>query len=218
MSIITLATTKGGAGKTTLAQIIVGTACDLGYSVAAIDGDVNGTLSDWLARSDGLDVECRRVSDQSEIVPAAHALRDRNDLVVIDTAGAPSQATLFAIGCSDLVLIPVQLSRGDVAEAAKTYNVVQSAGEMVERKIPARIVFTDYAPKTNIARHVRKQVKKSGLPTMRTRLHHLVAFKELTFSSKVLKQGTAAAQGQLLVDEIIEMGCLSLGREMKKAS
>lgn len=218
MSIITLATTKGGAGKTTLAQIIVGTACDLGYSVAAIDGDVNGTLSDWLARSDGLDVECRRVSDQSEIVPAAHALRDRNDLVVIDTAGAPSQATLFAIGCSDLVLIPVQLSRGDVAEAAKTYNVVQSAGEMVERKIPARIVFTDYAPKTNIARHVRKQVKKSGLPTMRTRLHHLVAFKELTFSSKVLKKGTAAAQGQLLVDEIIEMGCLSLGREMKKAS
>ena len=213
-----MATTKGGAGKTTLAQMIIGTAYDFGFSVGAIDGDVNGTLSDWLARSDGLDVECRRVRDESQMVATANALRGRNDLVVIDTAGAPSQATLFAIGCSDLVLIPVQLSNGDVVEAAKTYNVVQSAGEMVEREIPGRIVFTDYTPKTNVAKRVRKHVKNKGLPTMRTRLHHLVAFKELTFSGKVPKKGTAAAQGQLLVDEIIDMGCLSVAREMTEAS
>ncbi len=141
-----MATTKGGAGKTALAQMIIGTAYDFGFSVGAIDGDVNGTLSDWLARSDGLDVECRRVTDESQMVATANSLRGRNDLVVIDTAGAPSQATLFAIGCSDLVLIPIQSSSGDVVEAAKTYNVVQSAGEMVEHEIPARIVFTDYTP------------------------------------------------------------------------
>jgi chromosome partitioning protein len=218
VSIITLATSKGGAGKTTLAQIIVGTVHELGYSVGVIDGDVNGTMSAWLTRSANLDVECLRVRDESQIVPTAHALRARHDLVVIDTAGGPSQATLFAIGCSDLVLIPLQLSNGDVVEAAKTYNVVQSACEMVERDIPGRLVFTDYTPKTNIAKHVRKQTKKRELPTMRTRLHHLVAFKELTFSGKVPKKGTAAAQGQLLVDEIVAMGCLSLGSQMKKAS
>ena len=41
MSIITMAQTKGGAGKTTIAQLIVGVVKAKGYSVAVIDGDVN---------------------------------------------------------------------------------------------------------------------------------------------------------------------------------
>jgi chromosome partitioning protein len=48
MSIITIATSKGGAGKTTLAQIISGAACERGLSVAAIDADYNHSLSDWV--------------------------------------------------------------------------------------------------------------------------------------------------------------------------
>ena len=48
MSIITLATTKGGAGKTTIAQVLARSIHEMGYSVGVIDGDVNATLSDWL--------------------------------------------------------------------------------------------------------------------------------------------------------------------------
>ena len=131
---------------------------------------------------------------------------DKHDLVVIDTAGAAIQATVFAIGCADLVLIPVQLSSADVIEAIKTYDLVKSAGRMVKRKIPGRVIFTDYQPNTNIASFVEQQVKQNKLPAMRTKLHRLVAFKELTFTGKIPSKGTAGAQAQLLVQEIEKLG------------
>ncbi len=218
MSIITLATTKGGAGKTTLAQVIVGNVYEQGFSVGVIDGDVNNTLSDWLERFSKIKVDCHRIQDETQIVPMASALERKHDLVVIDTAGARSQATVFAIGCADLVLIPLQLSSSDVIEAIKTYNLVTSASEMVKREIPSRVVFTDYTPKTNIAKYVKKRVKKHELPTMKTRLHRLVAFKELTFTGEIPKTGTAGAQGQLLVQEIQKMGLLPFMDELRMAS
>lgn len=218
MSIITLATTKGGAGKTTLAQVIVGNVYEQGFSVGVIDGDVNNTLSDWLERFSKIKVDCHRIQDETQIVPMASALERKHDLVVIDTAGARSQATVFAIGCADLVLIPLQLSSSDVIEAIKTYNLVSSASEMVKREIPSRVVYTDYTPKTNIAKYVKKRVKKHELPTMKTRLHRLVAFKELTFTGEIPKTGTAGAQGQLLVQEIQKMGLLPFMDELRMAS
>ena len=62
------------------------------------------------------------------------------------------------------------------------------------------------------------RVKDAGLPTFKTRLHHLVAYKELTFSGKVPSKGTAGAQGQLLVQEIEQLGALPFMHELKRAS
>ena len=218
MSIITMATSKGGAGKTTVAQMIIGAVHRLGYSVAVIDTDANGTLSSWLSNQNKMAVECRQICDDASIVPAARKLERKHDLVIIDTAGARSQSTIFAIGCADLVLIPMQLSNADVVEAEKTYKVVRSASKMTNRQIPARIVYTDYTPKTKVAKRVRKEIQGRDLPVMITRLHHLVAFKELTFNGRVPKKGTAGAQGQLLVQEICEMGYLPFMKKYKRAS
>jgi chromosome partitioning protein len=163
-------------------------------------------------------VDSRLITDETKIVAEARKLERKHDLVVIDTAGVRSQATIFAIGCADLVLIPVQLSSADVIEAVKTARVIKSASDMAGRKIPARVVYTDYTPKTNIAKQVRKQVRKHGLETLKTRLHHLVAFKELTFTGKIPKKGTAGAQGQLLVQELSDLGYLPFMIEYQKAS
>ena len=48
MSTITLATTKGGASKTTTAQMIIGAIHRMGYTIGVIDCDENKTLSRWL--------------------------------------------------------------------------------------------------------------------------------------------------------------------------
>jgi chromosome partitioning protein len=117
-----------------------------------------------------------------------------------------------------MVLIPLQLSQADVVEAEKTYRMVKSTSEMSGNRIKSRLVYTDYTPKTKVAKKVRKTVDALGLPTMKTRLHHLVAFKELTFSGKVPRKGPAGAQGQLLVQEICELGLLPFMQEYQKAS
>ena len=125
---------------------------------------------------------------------------------------------MFAIGSADLVIIPLQLSKADVVQAQKTYNLVQSTADITGRNIPARLLFTDYTPKTKIAKKVRQRVKEHGLPTFKTRLHHLVAYKELTFTGKVPRTGTAGAQGHLLVQEIAQLGILPFMQEFRRAS
>ncbi|MFV2089367.1 MAG: AAA family ATPase [Pseudomonadales bacterium] len=218
MSVITIATTKGGAGKTTVAQMIIGAVHNLGYSVGVIDCDENQTLSSWLKASNNMAIETRAVLDETMVLEEVRKLQRKHDLVVIDTPGANTQSTVFAVGCANLVLIPLQLSHADVVEAEKTHRLVKSASEMTGSKINSRLIYTDYTPKTKIAKKVRKTVDALGLPTLKTRLHHLVAFKELTFSGKVPRKGTAGAQGQLLVQEVYELGYLPFMQEYRKAS
>jgi cellulose biosynthesis protein BcsQ len=50
MTIITVASSKGGPGKTTLAQILVGNLAAEGVTVAALDADPTGGLSRWASR------------------------------------------------------------------------------------------------------------------------------------------------------------------------
>ena len=219
MSTITLATTKGGAGKTTAAQMIIGALHRLGYTIGVIDCDENMTLSRWLNNSSHMAIDVRSVLDEVQVVPEIQKMQRKYDCVIVDTPGVYSQSAVFAMGCSDLVLIPLQLSQADVVEADKTYRLVKSTSRMTDRKIKARLLYTDYTPKTKVAKRVRKAVDDLSLPVMKTRLHHLVAFKELTFTGRIPKKGTAGAQGQLLVQEICDMGYMPfMEQEFKRAS
>jgi len=127
VSIITIATTKGGAGKTTLARLILARAALAGLKPAAIDVDFNHTLTDWVTAVAKYPITVRHELDETRIVPLVTELHETHDLVVIDTAGAASQATIFAIGCADLVLVPISPSAADIVEGIKTVNLIRSA-------------------------------------------------------------------------------------------
>lgn len=202
MGIITIATSKGGAGKTTLAQIITGSVSGAGHSVAAIDADLNHSLQDWVTRFDHRHIVTHHELNESKIVPLVEELQAQHDLVVIDTAGAATQATVFAIGCADLVLIPCQLSSADVVEAAKTKRMVDSAAALTRQTIPHRVVLTDYQPKTVVAQHVESELAELGLDTLPTKLHRLVAFKEMTFTGEVPTTGAAGQQVNDLLRDV----------------
>lgn len=208
MTTITMATSKGGAGKTTIAELLIGTLADRGHRVAAIDADLNRTLANWVEVFTSHPITVRAETDETEIVPLATTLEGSHDLVVIDTAGAAARATVFAIGCSDLVLVPVQLSSSDVVEAIKTVKLVKSASEMTKREIPARIVFTDYQPNTKIALHTEAEVAKYGMLALTTKLTRLVAFKEMTFTGEMPVAGAASVIVDELLHELKTLGAL----------
>jgi chromosome partitioning protein len=208
VSIITCATSKGGAGKTTIAQVLLGTLAEGGYKVAALDADFNQTLSNWVQGIGHYPITVLGEIDETKIVSSAIELEDTHDLVVIDTAGAAAQATVFAIGCADLVLVPIQCSSADVIEAIKTVKLVESAAQMTKRDIPVRVIFTDYQPNTNVAEHTKQEVRKYQLPVMKAKLHRLVAFKEMTFTGRAPRAGKAALQVEKVIREAKAIGAL----------
>jgi len=208
MSIITLATTKGGAGKTTLARLILACLAPSGIRLAALDADENRTLTDWVTRIARQPITVVHQTDAAEIVPQARKLHAAHDLVVIDTAGAHTDAMILAMGLSHLVLVPLQPSLGDVVEAIKTCKLIASAGELVGREIPARVVLMATQPTTNVAERIETDVVRAGLPLMQTRLSRLVAFQELSYSGLAPAAGTAGAQAAALIAEIAAFGVL----------
>ena len=82
MSIITVATTKGGAGKTTLARLILGRTAQMGLKPAAIDADFNRTLTDWATTFAKPPLTVRHELDETNIVPLVSELHEAHDLVV----------------------------------------------------------------------------------------------------------------------------------------
>ena len=194
MSIIAIATTKGGAGKTTLARLILGRSALSGLKAAALDADFNHTLTDWVTTAARSPITVRHELDETKIVPLVSELHEAHDVVVIDTAGAASQATIFAIGCADLVLVPVAPSSADIVEAIKTVNLIKSAAQMMRKEIPTRVVLTAVQPGTNIAEHIEKEIAKAKLPLLDTRLHRLVAFQEMSFTGIPPTSGLAGLQ------------------------
>lgn len=217
MSIITIATSKGGAGKTTLAAIIAGALSERGHRVAAIDADYNHSLRDWVTTFNRYPITVEHELNETNIIPLAERLGQGSELTVIDTAGAATQATVFAIGCANLVLIPCQLSSGDVVEAAKTLQLVKSAARMTGEDITARAVLTDYQVNTVVAGHVERELASVGLEVLRTRLHRLVAFKEMTFTGEVPQTGNAGEQVNEFITDLADLGALPF-LNMKLAS
>jgi chromosome partitioning protein len=201
VSIIAVVSSKGGAGKTTIARLLLGYAAQHGLKVAALDADLNHSLADWVSTLSKYLIEVRAEVDETKIVPTVTELQGAYDFIVIDTAGAATQATVFAIGCADLVLVPLKLSSSDVTEAIKTMNLVKSAAMMMGREIVARVVLTGFKPRTTIAAHVEREIANAKLLDLKTRLHDLVAFEEMTFSGVVPVAGIAGLQAEALYEE-----------------
>jgi len=201
VSIIAVVSSKGGAGKTTIARLLLGYAAQHGLKVAALDADLNHSLADWVSTLSKYPIKVRAEVDETKIVPTVTELQGACDFIVIDTAGAATQATVFAIGCADLVLVPLKLSSSDVTEAIKTMNLVKSAAMMMGREIVARVVLTGFKPRTTIAAHVEREIANAKLLDLKTRLHDLVAFEEMTFSGVVPVAGIAGLQADALYEE-----------------
>ena len=107
MAVITYASVKGGAGKTTSAIITATTLCR-NHKVVIIDADPAHRVMNWAEKGD-LPVRLEVVASRGEkhIHDEIDAAKKRADYVLIDLEGAATRLNAFAMGESDLVIIPM---------------------------------------------------------------------------------------------------------------
>lgn len=127
MRVITMASRKGGAGKTTIASHLAVEAVRCGQGpVAIIDTDeMAGLRKWWQARTAETPV---LVDLAGGVAKTLEALRGQGfKLVFIDTPPALTQDATDAVLAADLVLVPVQPSPDDLRAIGGTVSLANTA-------------------------------------------------------------------------------------------
>lgn len=184
MSVISVCSTKGGVGKTTLVMCLADAFARQGGSVAIVDGDPNGHVQTWRERA-GEDCKVAVMSEPNEakIQDVIAEAASKYALIFVDLEGAASQAVTYAIAESDLVLIPTKVSGMDLQEVYRTYEVVKRAEKMLKRTIPARVVFSQMATlNSRVATHSRQEIRANDIPVLQTEVIQRAAYQQIHFT------------------------------------
>jgi chromosome partitioning protein len=208
-TVLTVASTKGGAGKTTIVMALAGALAAEGLRVAVVDADPNRAYASWVEQAyEGPAVAVRAEADEARLAAAIDELSPQADLVLVDTAGFGNRAALLAIAAADAVLVPCTPSRADVEQAAKTLELVEGAARAARRAIPARVVPSRLKQATAVSRHAIAELDAAALPRTAAGIGDRVAFAEMTFSGRVPAGGDAGQEVAELVAELRKLGWL----------
>jgi chromosome partitioning protein len=182
MPTIVFGSPKGGAGKSTSAVLLATQLAGLGAPVTLIDADPNKPLSRW-AKLPGKPDNLTLVADVSEdtIIETIETRGRNTPFVIVDLEGTASMMVAYAISRADLVIIPVQGSYLDAAEAAKAIKLVQAQEIAFKRKIQHRVLFTrtSAAIRTRTFTSIEGQFEANEVPTFETQLHERDAYRAL---------------------------------------
>ena len=182
MPTILFASSKGGVSKSTSA-VVLGTQIALrGASVTMIDADPNHPVATW-AKRPGKPDSLAVVSDVSErtIIDEIEAAAEKTAFVIVDVEGTASMTVAYAISRADLVIIPVQGSQLDAAEAAKAIKLIRQQEKAFGRRIPYAVLLTrtSAAIQPRTLRHVRAELEGAQVPIFNTQMHEREAFRAI---------------------------------------
>lgn len=122
MKVITFAHQKGGVGKTTLSLNVAHSLKKLGFRVALIDTDKQGSTYKFGKGYTNLDVFALNGEDFD-----FSTLTDKYDYAIIDTPPYNTSVYDDIFAESDIILIPSSPSPADVAEVRTTTGIVRKA-------------------------------------------------------------------------------------------
>jgi len=181
MPVITMASSKGGVGKTTSSLLLALELAQAGASVALIDGDRNQPLSKWAAL-DGKPHNVTVISDTSEdtITQTIEAAAAEYTFVIVDLEGSANAMIIYAVSRSDLVVVPLQASIVDAHQATRTIEAVRRIGHSSRQNVRAVLLMTK-APNfiSAEARHVQSDLEGAGFEFLPAVIHERVAYRSL---------------------------------------
>lgn len=201
MSVLTLATSKGGTGKTTIAMVLAARLA-AEVRVVVLDADPTEAFTRWARDAyEGPPFETIPETDEARLAHLIAAKAEAAELVVVDTAGFGNRAATVAMTSADAVLVPSLSAEADVTEAEKTVRLVEGLARAARRDIPARVVL-NRVRRTALARHAAREIEGARLPSLTTSLSDLVAFGELSYAGRLPAAGTARTEIEALIAEL----------------
>lgn len=202
MAVITLASGKGGVGKTLVALCLGASLAAEGVDVAVLDADPNRGAHRWATQTYTGPLTAYAEADTERLAELVPELADRHPVLIADTAGFGNRSTVICIGAADGVLVPATPGEGDIIEAQKMVAFVQATGRTIRREIAPRVLANRIRRGTTLSRHLLTQIEALGLPCLDTTLSEAVAYGEFGFLPVPPATGQASLEIAALIAEL----------------
>ena len=183
--IITLASSKGGVGKSTTTAALAGAYAAAGYRAHVIDLDSNHTVSRWLGDGSGIPRLSVSVADPQDltehlgVVAQAH----KPDVTLIDIAGTYERALTVAVARAHLTIIPAGPSEADIFEAARVSRHIRSVFQAFGREPLYRVLLTRVQSLASHAQvHACNEIERLKLPLFEVSIQQRAAYIEIGLS------------------------------------
>lgn len=208
MPVLTIASSKGGPGKTLVTMLLAGSLAPDGIKIVALDADPTQAFTRWATNAyEGPPFEALAEADETRLAHLINTKAEAADLTIVDTAGFGNRAAAVAMTSADAVLVPALCGEADVTEAEKTIRLADGLARAARREIPARVLL-NRVRRTQLSRHAAREIEAAGLPTLNASLSDLVAYGEMSYSGRVPVVGPAASEIAALIRELREYGWL----------
>ena len=181
--IVSVIQLKGGAGKSTVATNLAAMLAEKGKTLL-IDADhPQYTAESWYVMRCKAELEgnlrLETATDEYNLAAVFKAAdRSNYEYIVIDGPPRIATATSFMMGMSDLVIIPVNVSRADIWSTFDTEELVKAERE-VRPNFKVRLLLNRFRDFTNSAHEIAAEAKKElTIPIMKTTLGFRVAYPD----------------------------------------
>jgi chromosome partitioning protein len=205
MATLSIASAKGGCGKTTAAILLSAElALNHDYRVALLDSDVNQHASAFGKKAHIRGLTIVPGVDEANVLSELRKAEAKNDLVLIDLPGGSSTLALKAMQRSHFVLVPTQTSLMDVRDAMKTINQIDDAQELVRVQISRAVLWTRILPgfESKSSRHVRTGLEGQGVDILTSTLMERAAYREIHITGRVPSQDDTASAASANINAV----------------
>jgi chromosome partitioning protein len=197
MPVVTVASPKGGSGKSTASVILATELAHAGAEVVVLDCDPNRSITIWSSRG-AIPPRIAVKSDvgESEIVRTIKQQDADGRIVIVDLEGVASRLVSRAISQADLVLTPMRATTLDATIGVRALALVEEEEEALGRPIRHAIVFTmTRAIRSKQHTAIEASLKGQGVDVITPPLMERAAFSALFEFGGDLR--TMPAQGKM---------------------
>ena len=163
MTIIAIANSKGGVGKSTTAVHLAAWLHEQGYSVTLADCDTQQSSSEWIREAMPA-VKAVRLDNPDHILSELPMLDQDADYVVADGPGSQTETSRALLLRAHFAIVPCKASMLEVRALAKATEALRQAQDIRNGVPEAMIVLSMVGKNYRLTKDMQNAAQALGLP------------------------------------------------------
>ena len=206
-SMIAVANTKGGVGKSTLAGNLAwafATRDDSPETVLLVDADPQASITKWFDLAESVPFDRTQLTTARVLQQQLPRLRKQYSIIIVDCPPMQSDVTAAGVTQADLGLVPVQPSPLDMLAYSELVPLLRQA-QGFNGKLKLRFVVNQLSPRTTLGKEVQESLADADIPLLPTMIHDRQVYRRVVAqgSSVVAESGPARDEIFALAKDIL---------------